>query len=483
MRANEFINEDRSQAIDSVMGHKVLAAYEKKKSNDPTLNFTTSLEVLKYINSIIPDVYMKWVAKQYVRDQYFFLHDLEQWQQLLNQFAELSKDKRFEFNKNIDSYQDINQLRSTLSNLGNKREEVGSKFYDKVINGANKFVESKQASWLYRSNEYSIYHPETWESSNIFSKLCDNVSACTMMNKLNFTQYKTGGELFYTISQDNVYVAYVPTKGKYDEFADKSNNHLYDIIFQTKQFPKLLEVIKNLYKNIPIPDNDKIKYILGNTGDVDSYLKKYFIMGKANGLRRYEKLSKQITSLEMIEFYKRSISEEQFKPYLSEYKKLIHEIEFNIDPEYGYSSDYDANEPFSVIYECWDAITSTGCKELINWCKEWANEIEYFDFLSLTEMQEIIYSMDLYSPERKKQIEKHFFIPRINRDANLVSKEFEKYQNANDNESKIFSLERIRKNELQYLDVPQFTESISISGYSIEELFRLVKEKLKELQQ
>jgi hypothetical protein len=249
MKIKEIILEAKPQNLGQGMLDKLFAVYQQRDINDATLpqKFESGAQVADLIYQNIGPSYLIWAAKQYTVDKYFFLHDLPEWKQTLDQFNVLSKDRRIELEKDINKYQSIDRLRTALEQASGAKEHLGSKFYSTAISAIDKFVKQGQASWLYRSNEYSIYYPKTFESSNVCSKLM-STNVCTIMNKEHFDSYSDKGTLMYIITQDKLFNCYISkySSGKSSEFADEKNNHDFDLAWQLQHFTKLRPLIKKV---------------------------------------------------------------------------------------------------------------------------------------------------------------------------------------------------------------------------------------------
>ena len=245
MRARDFLLEAKPENLGQGMLNKLYQTYLNRDVNDTHFsNLADGHQVAMAIYNAVGPNYLIWAAKQYNQDQHFFLHDLEEWNNTLTQFATISKDRRVQIEKDINRYQNIDQLRTAISQASGQQETLGSKFYSNIISAIDNFVKDGQASWLYRSNEYSIYYPKTFEASNICSKFI-STSVCTIMGEANFRSYSENGTLMYTITQDKLYNCYInATKSKRSEGADEKNNHNYDVEWQFERFPQLRPLIQ-----------------------------------------------------------------------------------------------------------------------------------------------------------------------------------------------------------------------------------------------
>jgi len=196
--------------------------------------------------------YLNWFAKQYNMDPHFFLHDLPQWKNDLTAFTQVAKDRRVQIEKDINKYKNIDELRKTVEKASGSQESLGSKFYSTAISTIDEFVKEWEASWLYRGNDYSIYHPKTFESSNLCSKLM-STNVCTIMNPSHFDRYSDDGTLMYIISQDKLYNCFISRDPEESpsEFSDQKNDHSYDLKWMLKNFPALRSLVMRF-----MSDND-----------------------------------------------------------------------------------------------------------------------------------------------------------------------------------------------------------------------------------
>ena len=175
MRAREFIVEAKPENLGQGMLDKMYAAWLYRDANEMGADeFATGTQVAEKIYKSVGPKYLIWAAKQYVNDEQFKIapmeESLEELKGLLTHFATLITDKRVQIEKDINKYASIGQLRDTIEKATISNQELGSTWYSTAINGLNPFVESGQADWLYKGSDYAIYHPKTFESSNILSK-------------------------------------------------------------------------------------------------------------------------------------------------------------------------------------------------------------------------------------------------------------------------------------------------------------------------
>jgi hypothetical protein len=244
---SRIIMEAKPETLGDGLLNKLFSTYQQRDINDASLNkFENGMQVANLIFQFVGPNYLAWVVKQYNIDQYFFLHDLPEWKTTLEQFATITKDRRIPIEKDINRYQNIDQLRTTIDNATNTQQNLGSKFYSNAIAAIDQFVNEKKASWLYKSNDYSIYLPKTFDASNICSKLM-STTVCTIMNESHFNDYSKHGTLMYIITQDKLYNCFISKDGakKKSEFADEKNNHTdYDLAWMLENFPALTPLIK-----------------------------------------------------------------------------------------------------------------------------------------------------------------------------------------------------------------------------------------------
>jgi hypothetical protein len=251
MRAKEFIVEARPENIGQGILDKLKKTYLAKEHHN-SAQMQMRLENENYglnianamFNAVGPD-YLIWVAKQYNQDPNFFLENLPEWKDTLTEFSNLAKDKRVEIERDINKYANIDQLRDVIHVASGSKQELGSPFYSKVIGAMNQFVEEGQASWLYRSPEYSIYYPKTFEASNI-CKTVMSTNVCTIMNRSHFDTYSKYGTLMYIVNQDRLYNCYISKEPdrQASEFADQENNHAYKLPWMLEHFPALKPLVK-----------------------------------------------------------------------------------------------------------------------------------------------------------------------------------------------------------------------------------------------
>ena len=265
MRARDFIIEAKPETLGQGMLDKLFATYTKRDVDDNLLpkKFESGLEVANYIYQYVGPAFLIWSSKQYNQDQHFFLHDLPAWKSTLDEFVKVAKNRQYQIEKDINKYQDINQLRQAIQQAVTPKEQEQVSFYDRIIPRLNQYVEQNNARWIYRGKDYSIYLPVTWESSREASRACNikEGGACVTLSKNLFDSYTGGtngqkGTLVFTIGQDSIYIAYLTKKGVHkSEFSDINNNHEFDLTYQLTNFPNLKPVLNRLVS----PDDDRVK--------------------------------------------------------------------------------------------------------------------------------------------------------------------------------------------------------------------------------
>ena len=271
MKSYEFITEAKPENLGQNKLDQIFSTYQKRDSRDNTLpqKFDNGLEIANYIFQFVGPNNLIWVTNQYIKDQYFFLHDLPQWKTTLEEFFKITRSSRIQVNKDVNSYSNISELRKALDIAKGRSEQLGSKFYSKSISNIDKFVNEGEAKWLYRSNDYSIYQPLTFESSNICKNFNISVSACTIMDEDNYDDYINNGTLIYIIDQTNIYICYISNdiEEQESEFSDADNNHEYNLDWQLNKFPALRPILekinidpKDLLVNISLAETDQEKY-------------------------------------------------------------------------------------------------------------------------------------------------------------------------------------------------------------------------------
>jgi hypothetical protein len=268
MKSYEFITEAKPENLGQNKLDQIFSTYQKRDSRDNTLpqKFNNGLEVANYIFQFVGPNNLIWVTNQYIKDQYFFLHDLPQWKTTLEEFVKVTRSSRIQINKDVNSYNNISELRKALDMAKGRSEELGSKFYSKSISSVQEFVNKNEAKWLYRSNDYSIYQPLTFESSNICKNFNISVSACTIMNDDSYDEYIGNGSLIYIIDQSNVYICYISNdiEEQESEFSDADNDHAYNLEWQFNKFPALRPILEK----IKIDPNDlQVNMLLAKTDE------------------------------------------------------------------------------------------------------------------------------------------------------------------------------------------------------------------------
>lgn len=258
MRYKEFLIEAKPENLGDGMIKKIGQAYFKKTrfmpnadSSDPD---AVDLAVLQtgysLANSMYNHVgpkYLIWVAKQFVQDPHFMTEDFQAWADTLEDYTRVVAARK-PIERDINKFANIDQLRTELRK--HQESSVG-KMYDIIVPVLDEFVQSGQAAWLYKGNDYVIYRPDTWEASNAFYRVLNNkgirTSACVTYDDGMFHHYTDEGSFVLTIAPETAYVAYINTGGwgstPPSEFADVYNNHEYGLEYQLKQFPKLKSIL------------------------------------------------------------------------------------------------------------------------------------------------------------------------------------------------------------------------------------------------
>ena len=161
--------------------------------------------------------------------------------------------------KDINQYKSIDELKSIILPLVQQRDTMTE--YDHLIETVDKYVQKNEATWLYKSNNYCIYHPISFYSSNILKELYggeDHVDVCTVTGKNYFSQYSNNGYLIYIIEDETFFVSFINQTDKMNsEFSDKLNASEYDLKFQLKHFPPLQNIIQKV-----ITDDTSIEVII-----------------------------------------------------------------------------------------------------------------------------------------------------------------------------------------------------------------------------
>ena len=178
------------------------------------------------------------------------MHDLETWKYVFSIFDRRDIKSKIE-KKDINQYKSIDELKSIVLPLVQQRESMTD--YDHIIEAVDKFVQKDEANWLYKSNGYNIYHPISFNSSNILKDLYggkNNVDVCTVVGKNHYNEYSNDGYLIYILMPTTFFVAFINQKpvidGTASEFKDKLNNDAYGLDFQLKHFPPMFNIIKNV---------------------------------------------------------------------------------------------------------------------------------------------------------------------------------------------------------------------------------------------
>ena len=241
--------EAKPSGLGQGMLDKLFAVFSKRDINDSELGqkFEDGLQIAEYLFKFVGPKNLIWVAKQYTTDEYFFLHDLDEWKNTFDEFDKLCKDRRITIEKDVNKYKSITELRKTIDELGGRQAELGSKFFSKAVGGLEPFFNNGDADLLYRGSKYIIYHPISFDSSSVLNtgNLIGSVNLCTVMSSGYFEQYSDLGYLIYIISQDRMYNCYINTSAaKESEFADQQNDHSKDLSFLLDEFPELRDFIR-----------------------------------------------------------------------------------------------------------------------------------------------------------------------------------------------------------------------------------------------
>lgn len=261
MLLRELILEAKPDNLNQPTLDKLFAAYSDKENfltrlHDPERSCESGLEVAQKLFSAAGSEYLIWTAKQYIQDPHFFLEDLENWKNTFSQFNELKRKRHIQIERNINSYQNFSALTSAINSVIGIDLPV-SEFYNRAIINVSNFVAKGQARWLYRSNQYSIYQPLSYRSSEFLREIIDRVSVCTVTGNNNYNSYSENGTIMYILDQNNFYVAYIVddyTKFRASEFSDRANNHSYGYKYQLEHYPALRTIIAGIKQSNPEPE-------------------------------------------------------------------------------------------------------------------------------------------------------------------------------------------------------------------------------------
>ena len=54
---------------------------------------------------------LQWVVKQYINDNYFFLHDLDAWKNTLGEFATITRNPRVQIERDLNKYKNVDEYK------------------------------------------------------------------------------------------------------------------------------------------------------------------------------------------------------------------------------------------------------------------------------------------------------------------------------------------------------------------------------------
>jgi hypothetical protein len=266
MRAKEFIIEAKPENLGQGQLYKLSSAAIKKNDAIDDGEYTAlAKELADYIFKYVGPKYLIWTVNQYINDPTFSLNDIDTLQDLLTQFDTIKANPRVQMEKDLMKYKSIKELKKAIKQAAETVGTIGTAYFSKAVERINQLVKSGQADWLYKGNDYVIYHPKTFEASHMMSALI-STTICTIMNKEYFDDYSAQGYLMYTIpnSEPNkLYNCFVnDSYVNKSEAADEQNNHpnggsAAQIKHQTDLFPALLPLVKRV-----MTDNTDLNVLL-----------------------------------------------------------------------------------------------------------------------------------------------------------------------------------------------------------------------------
>jgi hypothetical protein len=247
----DLLNEAKPENIGQNKLDQLFSTYQKRDINDQTLQqkYTSGMDIANLLYQYSGPKNFLWVINQYIKDQHFFLHDLPQWKITLDEFDKITRSKT-QLNKDITSYKNIDELRKAISSL--KNQDLTANFYPNAINKIDEYTKKGEARWLHRSNDYSIYQPLTFKSSNICESFnLPGLNICSILSKNLYNMYSQSGTLIYIIDQRKIFICFVSrdTSMKRSEFVDEQNVTDYNLGWQLKKFPALKNILKDVDTN------------------------------------------------------------------------------------------------------------------------------------------------------------------------------------------------------------------------------------------
>ena len=205
-------------------------------------------EIYRYVGS----KYFTWVCKQYINDENFFLHDLEDWKDTLSEFARISNDRTIAIERDINRYGSMDELRNVIEEYSISKDDQymikASKYFKDAVNMIDDKVRTGQAAMLYRGNDYVIFQPKSYEASKMMHELI-KVNICTIYSENYYNKYSADGMLMYIIPSNeyklyDCFISFDASKRK-SEFADEKNIH-HEFAWQLHKFPALKNLVKSV---------------------------------------------------------------------------------------------------------------------------------------------------------------------------------------------------------------------------------------------
>ena len=248
MRAKEFIIEAKPENLSQGQMYKLSsAAIKKNDADDDGEDTALAKELADFIFKYVGPKYLIWTVNQYINDSTFSINDVDTLQDLLTKFDKIKANPRVQMKKDLMQYKSIEDLKTAVDQATETVGTIGTTYFSKAVERIGQLVKSGQAEWLYKGNDYVIYHPKTFEASHVMSALI-STTLCTIMDPSNFDQYDYSGMLMYIIPNsepDTLYNCYISrsVRDAPSEFANAQNSNKFDLNWQLEHFPKLWPLV------------------------------------------------------------------------------------------------------------------------------------------------------------------------------------------------------------------------------------------------
>lgn len=255
--------EAREDTIVKNQGHQILTAIYNKDKNFlqitkpfDQLTQNDALNIVKDMVEILSDhgllPYLQWVVNQYIKDPHFKFEDFPSITDLLTLYNQLKRRQGETVNKNILSYQTIEQLQDDVQKYSQQPGQENT-LTTTIYNTMTDQVNRGNAKWFYKSNNIMVYQPLKYEAAKSIREAVgeNNISLCVTYTHTDkyYYEYTNGGDLFFILTPKMMYSFYFGQKDKEPEKQD-INVEIADILNNHKRGEEFARQNATLFKKI-----------------------------------------------------------------------------------------------------------------------------------------------------------------------------------------------------------------------------------------